>query len=480
MISRESRGLCYVCVCVLQEETAVVIVAMFLVGYILWFQRAQRKYEELCCCKSVINHVQQDPSLVTGKREWISQGRQRDNGHWFSQVQPFHIHVYSAFFDSRRTLRSQPQVAVIAVIDRRLSQQPHLWCRVWYNSVDEAMVLRAYLMPIGAGKLMADGIELVEHIITCHVKTDACVPVSVSLAWGASVSEMTSFRVPIELAQNTSSQQNLAVCVSTSFGHVDARRLIEWLEMQQILGVQLVVIYNHSVSPSVGHILSHYAHAVDLSHRPAVELRQTRAYMTDDVLLHMSPVINDCMYRFSAQFKYFAVIDLDEVIVPRHVYSIPALIESLSFNSAFPVALFTFRNAYFFLDIPVDDLQSPLRRNAALSTYLVHRRRLTASPPAYSVKSVVNAQACIAMHNHYCWTYATDALSYWILRLDVAPSDALLHHYKRCHLDAYLQQSGHCKYVMAATVVDNVIDKYSTPLAERLYMKCVMFNVTSV
>jgi len=453
---------------------------MFLVGYILWFQRAQRKREELC--KSVINHVQhqQDPRLVTGKTERIIQGRQRDNGHWFSQVQPFHIHVYSAFFDSRRTLRSQPQVAVIAVIDRRLLQQPHLWCHVWYSSVDEAVVLRAYLMPIGSGKLMTDGIELVEHVIACRVNTDSCVPVSVALAWGTSVSEMTWFRVPIELAQNTTSQQSLAVCVSASFGHIDARQLIEWLEMQQILGAQLVVIYNHSVSQSVGHILSHYAHSrADLS-RPQVELRQTRAYMSNDVLLHMSPVINDCMYRFSAQFKYFAVIDLDEVIVPRHVYSIPALIESLSFSNAFPVALFVFRNAYFFLDIPVDDLQRPLHPNAALSTYLVHRRRLTASPPAYSVKSVVNAQACVAMHNHYCWTYAADVLSYWTLRVDVAPSDALLHHYKRCHLDAYLQQSGHCKYVMAATVVDNVIDKYSKPLAERLHMKCVTFNVTCV
>ena len=459
----------------LQKEAAVVVV--FLVGCIVWFQRAQRKFEQLCCCESITYKLLKEPTLVTGKTEWVSRGRQRDNGEWFSQTQPFHIHIYSAFFDSRRTLRSQPQVAIIGVIDRRLLRQGRLSCHVWYRMVNEAMVLRGYLMPTGAGKLMADGSELIEHVVTCPVTTDECMPVSVALAWGESASEITTFRVPIELAQNTSHQHSLAVCVSASFGHVDTRRLIEWLEMQQILGAHLVVIYNHSVSQSVGYILSHYADA-NLS-RLRVELRQTRAFVPEaDVLLHMSPVINDCMYRFSAQFQYFAVIDLDELIVPRHVYTIPALIELLSIKNALPVALFIFRNAYFFLDIPVDDLQQPSGPNAALSTYLVHRRRLIASPPTYSVKSVVHAQACVAMHNHYCWTYAADVLSHWTLRLDVTPSDALLHHYKWCHLDTYLQQSGRCKNVIAATVVDNVINKYSTLLVDRLYTRCVTFNMT--
>jgi len=344
-------------------------------------------------------------------------------------------------------------------------------------AADDAVVLRGYPMPIGAGRVTEDGSDLVEYVVTCPVTTDRCVPVSVALAWGGSVDEMTTFRVPVELAENSSQRHDLAVCVSASFGEVDSRRLVEWLEMQWIVGAQLIVIYNHSVSASVGHILSQYADR-DLSTR-RVELRQTRAFMSDlDVLLHMSPVINDCMYRFSARFRYFAVIDFDEVIVPRRVHTVPALIDSLSSKNAVPVALFAFRNAYFFLDIPVDDVQGPSRPHAALSTYLVHRRRLTASPPAYSVKSVVSSEACVAMHNHYCWSYAADVLSDWTTRLDVEPQDALLHHYKRCHFDAYLKQPGHCKSAMVATVVDNVINKYTSSLADQLYMRYVQFNLT--
>jgi len=312
--------------------------------------------------------------------------------------------MYSAFYDSRPTLRSAPRLAVVAVLDRRLRR---VWCRVWYGADAAAAVVqvRAVLVPAGAGRLTADGRELLEHVVVCPLTTDACAPASVALAWGASAGDATAFRVPVELPAAASHQRHsVAVCVSATYGDVDARRLVEWIEMQQVLGAQLVVIYNHSVSPAAGRVLARYAAAPRVQLRqthddadsqrvqprddadtPRVELRQTRAFTHDaaDALLHMSPVINDCIYRFSAQFHYFAVIDLDELIVPRHVETVPALIAALSARSGAPVALFAFRNAYFFLDIPVSDVRPPSRRGGALSTFLVHRRRLSASPPAY-------------------------------------------------------------------------------------------------
>ena len=411
--------------------------------------------------------------------------------------------MYSAFYDSRPTLRSAPRLAVVAVLDRRLRR---VWCRVWYGADAAAAVVqvRAVLVPAGAGRLTADGRELLEHVVVCPLTTDACAPASVALAWGASAGDATAFRVLVELPAAASHQRHsMAVCVSATYGDVDARRLVEWIEMQQVLGAQLVVIYNHSVSPAAGRVLARYAAAPRVQLRqthddadsqrvqprddadtPRVELRQTRAFTHDaaDALLHMSPVINDCIYRFSAQFHYFAVIDLDELIVPRHVETVPALIAALSARSGAPVALFAFRNAYFFLDIPVSDVRPPSRRGGALSTFLVHRRRLSASPPAYSVKSVVNWAACVAMHNHYCWTYTGGVLASsgeWTERVDVPPRDALLHHYKRCHLDTYLRQPGHCRSAMAATLVDNAVNKYTSALTDRLHRRFAQFNLTN-
>jgi len=105
-----------------QEETAVVVFAVFLVvGYILWLRHAQRKHAEHLC------QLQQEEA--SSDREWTVQRQGQHNGHWYSQTQPFHVHLYSAFLDVRRTLRAQPQIAIIGVLDRRLvALQPSLWC----------------------------------------------------------------------------------------------------------------------------------------------------------------------------------------------------------------------------------------------------------------------------------------------------------------------------------------------------------------
>ena len=75
--------------------------------------------------------------------------------------------MYSAFYDSRPTLRSAPWLAVVAVLDRRV------WCRVWYGADAAAGVVqvRAVLVPAGAGRLTADGRELLEHVVVCPLTT---------------------------------------------------------------------------------------------------------------------------------------------------------------------------------------------------------------------------------------------------------------------------------------------------------------------
>jgi len=85
-------------------------------------------------------------------------------------------------------------------IEKSMSElQSHARCHVWYIHGGPAEIVRAHLWPIGAGKLTSDGSQLLEHIITCPVITADCVPLSVTLAWGASVDEQTPFRVPVQL-----------------------------------------------------------------------------------------------------------------------------------------------------------------------------------------------------------------------------------------------------------------------------------------
>ena len=78
--------------------------------------------------------------------------------------------------------------------------------------------------------------------------------------------------------------------------------------------------------------------------------------------LHWSPVINDCIYRNLYSFNKILVIDVDEVIVPKHVYNLTQLLDEVDKDQVGGTHLarsYTFRNDYFFFDIPDEDITMP-------------------------------------------------------------------------------------------------------------------------
>jgi len=329
-------------------------------------------------------------------------GRTKNNGRWFTQTEPFHLYAYSAFYDDRPSHGSNTYLAIIAVIDERwLQRHQSLWCRLHYETHESAqgrVIVGAKLARSGAGITVVEDIRLVEHVIVCPITNNACPPTGVALAWGDGPEEQTEFRVPVEVSRREARRRDLAVCVSTSYGNIDRRKLVEWLEMQRILGVELVVMYNHSMIGPAVQILHDYArHATDApdvaDRSMAVEVRQSHDFLvayrsSRSIYLHMSPNINDCMYRYSGSVGHFAVVDLDEVIVPRAGYRrLPNLVASLSSLARGRVGAFVFRNAYFF-----EDLQSSAGSDVSFSTYLTHRRRLLPSPRTYSIKSIVDSE----------------------------------------------------------------------------------------
>jgi len=156
-------------------------------------------------------------------------------------------------------------------------------------------------------------------------------------------------------------------------------------------------MYNHSMSgPQLYDVLTSYISDGYLVLRQSHDfLGAQKDRVSDEALLHMSPTINDCIYRNMNAFRYFMIIDLDEVIVPRGgsdaAETLPSMISRLPDlfgvkNRRVPA--YVFRNAYFFYNLERD-----LDPAFASSVYLAHRRRLKPSEPTYSVKSIIDSQA---------------------------------------------------------------------------------------
>lgn len=122
--------------------------------------------------------------------------------------------------------------------------------------------------------------------------------------------------MPIESPQrgdgNRSSIVGVAICVQATYGHIDSRRLVEWFEIQRLLGTTHVGVYiTPATHPDTRRTLDYY----DTTR--LVELR-TIDYLDGKMggghfLKVNLAAINDCIYRHLYTHRYVAVIDFDEV-----------------------------------------------------------------------------------------------------------------------------------------------------------------------
>jgi hypothetical protein len=423
--------------------------------------------------------------VMRRSREIVVQprGRRADDGQWYVQRSPFPVYVYSAFYDDRPSLKS-PQIAVIAKFNG-VKSIDH--CLLWFGNHTNGVSVPASVK----------WLVYTDMLVVCHLPArfvNRTVPSDAALAWTnkstASGISSTLFRVPVEITRKRSTRGHLALCLAAVFrGDAEPRQIVEWLEMQRLLGVELVVVYNRSMSDTIGEVFSKYENSEfsDTGER-FVEIRQSHTWLqgADSQFGHQTSTINDCMYRYMGSFRHIAVLDLDEVVVPRKNFTtIPHLITSLSARRT--VASFLFRNVLFFVGPIENDNYSDVHRlvpaslrNSSFSVYLTRRRHATPSRPLSSTspyqtaKTIVDANACVGMWVHFCFAYTDKFNSGGKIeqRMEVDVNLATKHHYRnKCNFEKSYPKHyppGSCEREMKNAVVDNVIEKYSSQLVNRL------------
>ena len=124
---------------------------------------------------------------------------------------------------------------------------------------------------------------------------------------------VSSVFIPVEIPRRGRKEKQVAVCVQATFGNIGHQRLVEWLEMQRLLGVSNIGVYNTPAThPDTRRTLAQY------DATSFVEVR-TIAY-PDGVsggghwLLVNLAAINDCIYRHVYTHHFIAVLDFDEAL----------------------------------------------------------------------------------------------------------------------------------------------------------------------
>ncbi|CAH1800304.1 unnamed protein product, partial [Owenia fusiformis] len=381
--------------------------------------------------------LSQDPATLEQVREGndirsLKINVKEFNGVWQVVNASVEMYLYSAYYDDRPSLLTNPVIRVIAVSESQVEQRK-VYCYIWYDVSTDPFVEVAEILHLGAGN-NRHGKYFREHIYTCKLQTSKDIPKAISIEL-----EETDVKLPepstymtVQVPEKPETKQDFINCVSVTFWKVDPYRVVEWMELHKLWGVNKVTIYNSSIEDESAKVFLHY------QKEGFVDFRQAPQFVPDpgemSILLTMSPVICDCLYRNMHKYNKVVVTDLDEMIVPRTTLDYKSMLDEINNRqpSEHKALSYMFRNDYFFMDPQMpEDTDMPKK----LAT-LRHRVRLPPSGPGYSVKSIIDPQACVVMHNHFCWvrTKGHDTNGHTV---DVNVDLAMNQHYKKCHFDKY-------------------------------------------
>lgn len=199
--------------------------------------------------------------------------------------------------------------------------------------------------------------------------------------------------------------------------------MVEFIEMYRLLGADKFYFYRLDVTPAINKVLAFYEGA------KLAEVHEWNFYTYEfQADIHYAGImvqLNECMYRatFVDGYKYVAVVDLDEILVPLKCNT---LLEYLRGVEDGRTSAFVFRNVFFFKKGANDTKSMPPGiNNRFLYTQVKVQRTYLPLPPHERSKCIVNGRKTIEMGNHRVWRQLKG-----ISETNVHIRDGLMFHYR--------------------------------------------------
>ncbi|XP_066959543.1 uncharacterized protein [Macrobrachium rosenbergii] len=388
------------------------------------------------------------------------------------------FHLYSAYYDNRTLATMKPAIRLLGTIDK-ISPSVKTNCQLWFEGRHDPVISEVweykYIWNKDWGNYKNDLQQ--PYLMACRIPKEHhhLVPVSVSLVEKPCEKATTNLKVIYNLPLS-GLKEDFAVCVKgLDFPGTDLSvRITEWLELLFLLGVSKVFMYDIEVHPNVAKVLNYY------EKQGLIEVTKltlpgelpniaglTHWFLKSRVVHKRQNELipyNDCLYRNMYKYKYLALLDTDEVILPKQVLSWNDLMDTLVIkakqNSDVTPSSYHARNVYFwdttnhthdwFPDIPpyMHMLQH------------VYRAYNYTKPGAF-IKCFHDTERVITLHNHFPFACFGGCNSF-----PIDTEDAQLQHYRAdCVSD--LKKSCFREY-KNHTVLDTTIWRYQKGLVRNV------------
>ncbi|RWS06997.1 uncharacterized protein B4U79_09461 [Dinothrombium tinctorium] len=338
----------------------------------------------------------------------------------YQRVQYENIYLFSAYYDDRYTFRNESYhfVRVLSVV--RDSIETKLTCYLWPENESVPYTISVHQLELWQSMWGLGSSQPLykTYLLSCFVPFELRYKVnSISISSHECKKPETLLSVSNVKNASDKKRKDFVVCVKAiDFEEDISKRLVEWIELQTILGANKISFYLFQTHPNVSKVLDYYqslgiVEQIELSlpgQLPNVPKERSQ-YLRDNHWqkrrLELMPY-NDCFYKHLYSHQFAVLLDIDEAIVPVVHSTWKQLLENVFEyqRSALTVCpSFSVSNVYFFDtfkesgDLPNKSAEIPDSMHMLRHV----RRSANFSKAGYAVKSFISTNSTLAVFNHY-------------------------------------------------------------------------------
>ena len=219
--------------------------------------------------------------------------------------------VYSAFWDKRgNDFDNQDKgvyVRIMAII--KLRYKPKLYClfqagdKVYSSQISYYEMCENHMRPYGG------------YILSCKVPKEVK-----NIACSVVVSDQPEIkpnplRTKILPTSANHGKRKFSVCVPPVFGSPDRTKIVEFVELSQILGAEHITFYDYNANEDLLKVLNYYQSKGIVTvlpwHLPE-KIDESALWYKGQLI-----TIQDCLYRHMALSEYVSFNDIDEFLTPH-------------------------------------------------------------------------------------------------------------------------------------------------------------------
>ena len=374
--------------------------------------------------------------------------------------QPLHersMYVYSAFLDVRSASKRALRIVAISPTEAK-----SFYCQLFYPDGAVISVPASFTNLLqGRQRELLSSFRYMSQLLYCK-EPIGIDPLALSVTHTPCLKEPTN-ALKVHVRGNVPEHiipDKILTCVKLLYNYKAPHKLIEFMEYQKIVGVDHVNIFDlEEPTDDVIKVAGHYIETGMLTLQPW-KLPMTSSLKLQDggaIRVHgQHAQIQDCLYRNMHKYKYIAVLDTDEFIIPHKagLMTHRDILRLLNQRKSQHSSSFAFANAHFCLS----DREMVHDQPRLLLTTKLQRNPLAPFPDRS--KSIINPRRVVMMGVHV----VKEPYPGFKRFTPVPPSIAFMHHYRKTKV-------GKC------ATQDKTALRYENQLNSNVNKVCDMLNI---